>query len=172
VLLQSRDTPGRLRLAGTMIGAAIFLAGLAHNAVRLPESFAARRIDRQNVARLASLSAEKKDCAIAGYYRCSLLSFALAFGNDFAWRIHSQALRLRYPGTIYFNIFDGRFYSFGTQLSDAELKEFLDAHPCTLMQGAPLTRDEMRLPAEFELEPLVVFRNEGLFRLQRTGGGL
>jgi hypothetical protein len=102
---------------------------------------------------------------VVGYYRSSLPQYALAFGNDFAKDKYDGALRALYPDAVFYSIWLGRFYSFGGDLSEDEIRRLLASGRVVLLYGSPFVGDYVVYRKGLSLDPVFLGLHAALYRL-------
>jgi hypothetical protein len=111
------------------------------------------------------------DATVVGYYRSSLLVYALAFGNDFAKDRYDARLRALYPSAVFYSIWLAQFYSFAGQVSDDEMTRRLNAGETVVLYGSPLVGDYAAYSKGLLIEPLFAGPAETAYRLVRIERG-
>src|SRR6185436_6170798 len=97
-----------LAIAGAVLLILSVNRTLAYTATRTTEM----RHAAAEIGALANKRAALGDCVVIGYYRSSVPSYALEFGNGYSHVIHGAALEELYPNTITYHYWLNRFLSF------------------------------------------------------------
>ncbi len=86
-------------------------------------------------------------CKVVGYYNPSLQSYAMFFGNQWAWKKRTAVLDQYYPKSVFFEPERERFFDFHGPnhylLDKAEVEQQFKQHACVVFQGMQLS-----LPAD------------------------
>ena len=101
-------------------------------------------------------------CTVIGYYRSSVPSLALAFGDGFSLSRQGRVLAELYPEAIHYNIFRQRFESWSSSSRETAVRHLVEQGRCVLLQGDIRNIDRL---AGFEAKEVAVRGNEGLYRL-------
>jgi hypothetical protein len=85
---------------------------------------------------------KQNQCKVIGYYNPSMQSYAMYFGNQWAWKKRSPMLSQYYPNSIFFDPQTEKFYDFNGprhhQLNSTEVEIQLKSYACVLFQGYDL----------------------------------
>jgi len=133
--LRRRWRPLAIRVPAAAAGVLLILVGVVFAGERKIENL---RSDRNyQTAVVAQLQEVERhpDCAVVGVYRSSLLSSALALGNDFSGLVHAAALEHFYPERIHYNRFTGRFKNWRWVDFNGAVHAFVERGDCLLLQG-------------------------------------
>lgn len=148
-------TGGRAR-AAVAVSVVLSLASLA---LGLSWWVPLMRDARRGAQDLAAAVA-RQNCGVVGCYGASLPMYAMSFGNGLSRSVFAGKLMELYPGQVFYNIWKQHFYTFRTELSDAEAFAQPAYEHCMLFQGPPVIERQ-----RFALTPLMV-RSEVLYRVE------
>ncbi len=129
----------------------LLAGGLAYAAQRLPGQFSQWARHRAEEAQLEAILGRFEDCTVTGVYRCSLPTFALHFGNNFAALRQQRVLAELYPGTVHYHSFVRRFLDFGFRNQNGEIARKIQTGGCVLAAGQ---RDSVEAIQGFRWEPV------------------
>lgn len=105
------------------------------------------------------------DCLTIGYFGSSASHFALGFASEYSSGVHAEALNRLYPETLIYQRFAGEFIGFAWVRRNQAVETMLRRGRCVLLQGSPITAEEIKLPRQFKLTELVRGRYESIYRL-------
>jgi hypothetical protein len=109
-------------------------------------------------------------CKVIGFYRSSLPTFALSFGNDYAASMQSEALAKVYPEAINLNIFSGKISRFDGTVQVSDIRRAISNGQCYLMEGTKnLPQDYLKPLSGLSMKPVAEGINEGVYRLELVG---
>lgn len=149
-------------------GTAILLLGMIRTAAAVDNWVASMREYRQEIRRIAM--AGPRNCMRIGFYRSSLPSFALAFGNEWSGLVHGSMLNVLYPDTLAYNLFLDKFLTYeGAEVRASEIQDRLEAGACMLVQGNPEYGAPEKLAQKVNLVPLFTGEHESLYQLTSKG---
>lgn len=162
-----QGTPPLFR-AFAAAGVLLIVAGVAFTAGKKIENVRANRGYQKAV--MAELQEVKRHptCAVAGVYRSSLLSSALALGNDFSSLVHAPVLEQFYPGWVHYNRFSGRFRGWGWTDFTGVVRASVERGDCVLLQGEVKGID---LETQYRFETIATSRWEQLVQLRPLSSG-
>ena len=140
----------------------IIIAAIGYNGYRLTGWFYAKQNYNEKVRLLLNAVDSMPDSIKVGFYRSSLPSYALVFGNSFSGTF-CGALMGVYPDVVSYNIWYKQFYSFGSLLDKKYILSQLNSGKSFILVGY---NDHMASLKELICEKVYDNGIEGIYRLR------
>ena len=160
-----RAASQRWRNAIHLVLVAIFAGILYYNAPRVSAAIRSAERYRDEAQALAKTPEALRGCRFVGMYRSSLPTYALSFGNEFANFRQGPVLQQLYPDSVNYNIFAHKFYSITGEQQGSSIRHLVAEGNCVIMQGTPLTRDEISLLKGLSLQEVALSAKEASYRV-------
>lgn len=169
VFLFSRAEPGKVS-RGLYAATVLLLAMGAWHAYRwLNIGRTLSNQYRADVSSILEQQARMQDCTVIPYYRSSSQEFALSFGDGYSHGAYERELSELYSGAIHYDFWRHQFYSMRMEPKREEIRRSLAGGACYLMQGTPLSSEDLQALSGLILTPILVVGHagvsEGLYRL-------
>jgi hypothetical protein len=145
--------------------------GIVYTALRLQTWFWTAAKYRENVRILIGQRQKMTECIKIGYFRSSLPTYALSYGDGYSSGEQRRTLAELYPDAINFNLFNGQFTSFSGPIKLSELKQWIAHGRCVVMEGTAMEKQYSDLLTGLTLEPVFISGPEGIYRLALKTGG-
>lgn len=114
--------PFVVKALGSVVLLSLVVYGLSNLVLRTPNTYLNLHSARLDQERLYSrVKGETGEGARVDYYRAISPEFAMYWGNAFARRAFAPLLEKKYPRALFFNIFNGKFETFGDFLDPSSI---------------------------------------------------